>query len=373
MFYVDRCQQWLWSDLGLPGRNLLHRRGLSDEVLRANRVGYDPGPGHLPRRSGLPRGGPAIVLPVLDDQAESRYVQARYLTPVGDRRYDNPTEQLVGPSPRVGFPRPISVDVDPGKALICEGVFDALSATQAGYTTAAYLSASAPDEQTARTLLDRFGDRHLLLLFDDNDAGRAGAERLRGLLTEYGAGDRVSSVVPQHGDLNQWLQNAGEKFPAELRTAIDVATRNVYRVAVLQQSFVEAHPAGGESPAARYQHVHTFELPVEPVRHNVAHGPFNGEPRDPAVEAAELVCDITDRDPENLLPPFDDLARGWHQGDHGRVHPGDVLIVSAPNGTTTTLECTRWGWDRLDVPPAVPTADLPAAAPSIGANLRLTL
>ncbi len=43
----------------------LAERGLGEEVLRANRVGADPGPAALDRPRGLPRGGPAVVLPVL--------------------------------------------------------------------------------------------------------------------------------------------------------------------------------------------------------------------------------------------------------------------------------------------------------------------
>ncbi|MPZ29364.1 MAG: hypothetical protein GEV12_23990, partial [Micromonosporaceae bacterium] len=43
--YVDQCQKLLWSDTGAVGRDyLMKRRGLSAQILRANRVGYDPGP-----------------------------------------------------------------------------------------------------------------------------------------------------------------------------------------------------------------------------------------------------------------------------------------------------------------------------------------
>ena len=53
--HVAACETHLWSPAGAPMRRWLARRGLGEEVLRANRVGADPGPRSLPRRAGLPQ------------------------------------------------------------------------------------------------------------------------------------------------------------------------------------------------------------------------------------------------------------------------------------------------------------------------------
>jgi len=147
--YVRRAKELLWSSVGGAGRNFLHRRGLGEAVLRANHVGYDPGRALLERARGLPWRGPVVVLPALDEEGRTRYLQVRYLAPVEGRKYDNAVEQLVGPSPRVVFPRIPAETADPGTVLVCEGQLDALSAAQAGYTAAAVLGAGYPDDRVA--------------------------------------------------------------------------------------------------------------------------------------------------------------------------------------------------------------------------------
>lgn len=224
--YIKRCEDRLWSPMGMPGRNFLERRGLQEPILHANHVGYDCGPSLLPRAKGLPSGGPAIVLPVLDPDGKPLYLQARYLRPIADRRYDNPTERLVGPSPRVAFPRPGERHLEPQTALICEGMFDALTAVQAGFPAVAVLGAGYPDEEAARAILGRLPHERLMISFDDDSRGRAGGAKLAELLARQGAGHRVHTLVPGHGDLNHWLQTAGPRFATQLRElVVDVYQR----------------------------------------------------------------------------------------------------------------------------------------------------
>ena len=68
--YVAACEQHLWSEHGGRWHAWLRARGFSDAVLRANRVGADPGPAVVPRASGLPRRGHAVVFPVLTADRE---------------------------------------------------------------------------------------------------------------------------------------------------------------------------------------------------------------------------------------------------------------------------------------------------------------
>src|SRR5947208_1711745 len=118
--YVDACEAWLWSPRGMPMRRWLRARGFDEPIMRANRLGADPGSAQLERAKGLPRAGAAVVLPVLGPDDSPLYLQARYLRP-NSRRYDNPAADLVGSSPRFaevhtpGLKRPDVV-------LVCEGI-----------------------------------------------------------------------------------------------------------------------------------------------------------------------------------------------------------------------------------------------------------
>src|SRR4051812_11925530 len=89
--YIAACERILWCPAGRRVLDYVVRdRGLSPDVLALNHVGADPGPDRLRRASGLPRGGPAAVLPALDDSGRVTYAQARYLTPSEHRpKYDN--------------------------------------------------------------------------------------------------------------------------------------------------------------------------------------------------------------------------------------------------------------------------------------------
>lgn len=369
VIYVDRCQQLLWSDRGMPGRNLLERRELSKEVLHANRIGYDPGPGRLPRRSGLPRRGPGIVLPVLDDRAEPRYLQVRYLDPVDGRRYDNPTEELVGPSPRVAFTRLAGADADQGTALVCEGILDALSAVQAGYTAAAVLGNRAPDEGIAQALLERFHGRRLVLAFDDDDAGRGGAARLAALLAERGAGDRIDVLRPRHGDLNEWLQHAREDFPAQLRADVKPAAGEVYRVQLLQ-----APPA---NTGARHEHLGSFDVPARQIDAATQRRGAAGDPAAASIVAAEAALALGQHVPAKLGAGPDGLARDRRRITPHSIAVGDVVVVTAPDRLVTTLAYSGAGWQPLGtIPPfrAAPHLEaVPASGPPAGPSPGLAL
>lgn len=230
--YVTACEQHLWSEKGEPMRRWLEGRGLHEPVLRANRVGADPGPTELARANGLPRGGAAVVLPVLGADDKAIYLQARYLHPRA-RKYDNPASHLVGMSPRLADTR-LAVDpLDPGVLLVCEGIPDALSAAQAGYRAVAVLGAGLPDGWVADGLVRRIGTGRLVVAFDADEAGHAGGKRLTALLAERGVADRTGRLSPPSGreDINAWLQGTGASFETELAVAIK-ASRQVEPEAV---------------------------------------------------------------------------------------------------------------------------------------------
>lgn len=246
--FVAATEAYLWSEQGRPMQQWLAGRGLGEEVLRANRIGADPGPADLDRVRGLPRRGPAVVLPVLAPDGQAAYLQSRYLSPRG-HKYDNPSAALAGALPRVAevrLPRPAD---DPGLVVVSEGIPDALVAAQAGYRAVAVLGAGVPDERTAAALVKRFPTERLVVAFDADAPGLAGAERLLELLGERGASQRVGRLeVPvSAGDLNGWQQLASANFGDELARAMTRATTGSERSMATGLSRPRVNEPGGPS------------------------------------------------------------------------------------------------------------------------------
>lgn len=218
--YVEACEQILWTRTARPVLDWLHERGIGDAVLHANRVGADPGPGLLRRPpTGFPAGGLAAVFPALAiDGCTITYCQTRYLAPPPGRgRYDNPSAAR-GPNPRVGW---VTVDrVHYVEALlVCEGLPDAYSAAEAGFSAVAVLGAGYPDAHVADQIAAARGERTVVVVYDADDAGRVGARTLTGLL--HARQVPVIDVCPPEtvGDLNAWAQTT-TTWPATITNAI---------------------------------------------------------------------------------------------------------------------------------------------------------
>lgn len=210
--YVEDCARALWTPEGAPVRRWLTQgRGLPTDVLHTNQIGADLGPGHQPRPDGMPRTGGA-VLPVIAD-GHAVYAQIRVLHPRPDRpRYLNPTAELVA-NPRLARIRP--AERRHREVIVTEGAIDALSAAAGGYRAVAVLSAGFPDQAIAHAL-SRLPHR-LVIAFDPDDAGHAGAQRLAGLLQ---AQHRPVAVLDLgHGDLNDTLLQARD-WPRHLERQV---------------------------------------------------------------------------------------------------------------------------------------------------------
>ena len=206
--YVERAARLLWTPAGAAQRDWLHERGLEADVLRANRVGADPGRRHLPRPSGMPGGWPAVVYPALDAAGGVTYLQARYLDPPANRsKYDNPSARLAA-NPRLAWTVPTDRP-QRGGLVVCEGVCDALVAAQAGFRSVAVLGAAYPDGRVADGITATVNAdpalRHgtIDVCFDNDAAGRAGAKRLVELLADRQL--TVANVTPPDGlDITEW-------------------------------------------------------------------------------------------------------------------------------------------------------------------------
>jgi len=208
--YVAECERRLWrADAGDALEWLVDERGFDEAVLRANRVGYDPGPRGFARPSGLPRLGEAVVLPVLNDRDRAVFYQARYLEPdVAGRKYDNPPE-WVAPNPKLADVRtPAQNSATDDRLVITEGIPDALAAATADYSAIAVLGTQNVNDDFARRLAP--DQRQLVIAFDGDDAGQTASRRLRQLLAECGRSRDVKTWRPPVGrvDLNDCLVEA---------------------------------------------------------------------------------------------------------------------------------------------------------------------
>ncbi len=205
--YARACERILYTRGGDPVRHWLADRGIGPDVAHANHVGADPGRERLFRRKGLPYGASvAATFPALDQAGNVRYVQARYLDPVdGADKYDNPSRRL-GSNPRISCTIPTGPP-RPGLLVVTEGIPDALTAAQAGYTTAAILGSQNPDKTVAARLATR-ADRdnlYIVAITDADEAGQLWGQHLAELLAEH---DHTPTLVqpPLGNDLNEWAR-----------------------------------------------------------------------------------------------------------------------------------------------------------------------
>ena len=226
--YVADCADALWQTHGAPMRRwLTDARRLPEDVLRLNRVGADLGPRHQDRPDGIPRVRRAVVLPTLAEDGQASYAQLRTLGTDPDfPRYLSCRDTLAR-NPRIGIYRPAQshdVPFETTDLIVTEGVIDALSAAAAGYHAVAYLGADLPDRATA-VMLARF-DRRLIIAFDPDPAGRAGAYRLTQLLRERRRDAAIMDL--KSGDLNACLVKSTE-WPLELAGRVQHAAARLVR------------------------------------------------------------------------------------------------------------------------------------------------
>ena len=217
--YVEACERILWGSTGRPVREWLHGRGFSDELLRANRVGCDPGREMMQRHRGLPYGGSVgAVFPALNECGDVHYVQTRYLDPGDGPKYDNPAASL-GHNPRLAWTREIGAP-QAGSLIICEGIPDALTAAALGHHAVGILGSQSPDDSVAMTIGRHARNAGLtVVLVNDHDvAGQAWASRLSSLLEGVGI-ESTTLQPPEPGvDLNIWMSQSPQSTLVESLT-----------------------------------------------------------------------------------------------------------------------------------------------------------
>jgi hypothetical protein len=216
--YVDECAEALHSPAGRRIRTWLNEaRGLPDNILHVNRIGSDLGPRRQQRPDGMPKAAGA-VLPVIVD-GHAIYAQLRVIHPrPGGPRYLNPTAALA-PNPRLAYFQP--AEQHHPEVIVTEGAIDALSAAAAGYRAAAVLSAAYPDQAIAHQL-SRLPEP-LVIAFDQDDPGRAAADRLTVLLDAHQR-HPVNLTLPA-ADLNEAMLRSSN-WPKELEGHVNAQVRH---------------------------------------------------------------------------------------------------------------------------------------------------
>lgn len=224
--YVAACEQFLWTPAAAgPARYLTETRGLSEVVLRLNRVGFDPGSRHVDRPDGVPRSA-GIVLPVLDDNGRAVFTQTRRLgSRISGPRYLNCANRAA-PNPRLALYR--TIDGRPGPLVVCEGAIDAITAAGAGYRSAAVLGSTVADERVADRLASLSTDL-VIIAFDADAAGDRGAVGLAGIL--QGRGTAVARLRPpdRANDLNGWSRAAGADGLDAISAAVSASAHRIDR------------------------------------------------------------------------------------------------------------------------------------------------
>jgi Toprim-like len=203
--YVEACEKILWRPTGRPVLEWLHGRGFNDDLLRANRVGCDPGREMMQRRRGLAYGGSiGAVFPALNEQGDVHYVQTRYLNPGTGPKYDNPATALAT-NPRLAWTRPVERGVG-SRLVVCEGIPDALTAAGFGLSSVGTLGSQSCDQSSADRVGTYAANRGLALTLvnDNDDAGRSWREQWLHRLEVSGI-TAISVEPPDSGlDLNTW-------------------------------------------------------------------------------------------------------------------------------------------------------------------------
>jgi DNA primase len=221
---------------GEPGRALLERRGVGEQVARRFGLGYAPGganfASYLARRqrsladaqaAGLVRRGQdffqhRLVVPIRDERGQTLAFTGRTVLADEVRKYVNTPETAAYVKGRVLFALDLArPEIEKrGHAVLMEGQFDVIVAHQFGVGNAVASSGTALTEEQL-SLLKRFTDE-VVLSFDNDSAGRAAAARAIELGQRHGVRTRVLQLPDGVKDPDEFLR-AGGSWEQALRAA----------------------------------------------------------------------------------------------------------------------------------------------------------
>jgi DNA primase len=213
---------------GEPGRQLLGRREVDEETARRFGLGYAPGGasfatflrkrGHdlrdaitagLARNNGSDFFQRRVMVPIRDERGQPVAFTGRTVEDEEPRKYVNTPETPAYSKARVLFGLDLARPgiQERGHAVVMEGQFDVIIAHQHGVGNVIASSGTAlTGEQLA--LLRRFTDE-VVLVFDNDRAGRSAAGRAVELAQEHGLRTRVARLAGDAKDPDEYLRHGG--------------------------------------------------------------------------------------------------------------------------------------------------------------------
>lgn len=232
--FADYAGRVLWSRDGVEGLEMLRRRGLKDDTIRAAGLGYNPKELHDdPRRWGLEADHKPVWLPV---GVVIPYTVDGELWLVKIRQLER-TPRYVGVSGGT-FQTLYNADaLQPGRpAVLCEGELDALAVQQAAGNLAAAVATGTTGGAHRVKWLARLGLAEPVLIALDNDA--AGNEAAPYWLDALG--ERAKRWPPLRKDPGEVLQADG---PAALMAWVKAGLEG-YTAAAEQVLLSDPAPVG---------------------------------------------------------------------------------------------------------------------------------
>lgn len=233
---------------GERAREYLAQRRVTDEAVRAFRVGYASPAWHDAERALAARRIPLavqlaagviagrevegkgiryydrfrdrIVLPIEDAHGRVIGFGARALAAEADAKYLNGPETLLFKKSRVVFGLRQARDAirHTGKALLVEGYFDVIALHQAGFTNAVAACGTAVTLAQVE-LLVAAGAQELVLLFDGDEAGTTAAARAAKVLLQANVTATVARIPSSGGgqsDPDVLVARAGRRGAEEV-------------------------------------------------------------------------------------------------------------------------------------------------------------
>ncbi|NPV37996.1 DNA primase [Brevinematales bacterium NS] len=227
---IEFYQKTLWSEKGKAVVDYLFSRGLTEETIKAFRIGYSPGPqglGEFLRSHGFEyaqmvkygllstydhkdRFAGRIVYPIYDRDGSPLAFGARLFGSEEGAKYINSPDTLYFKKSDVlyGFFQAKETLAKEKRAFIVEGYMDVIGLHQAGITSAvAPLGTALTLSQLE--LLKRYVDT-LVLLFDGDNAGLQAASRSLDLIVETKMESRVV-ILPQGMDPDEMVIERGKE------------------------------------------------------------------------------------------------------------------------------------------------------------------
>lgn len=213
---------------GEPGRALLARRQVGEQVARRFGLGYAPGGSSLAsflrkrgrsipdalaaglvRRDGHDYFGHRLVVPIRDERGQTLAFTGRTVLAEEVRKYVNSPESAAYVKGRVLFGLELArQEIEArGHAVLMEGQFDVIVAHQFGVGNAVASSGTALTAEQLQ-LLRRFTDE-VILVFDNDRAGVSAAEKAIELAQGRQLRTRVARIAGEAKDPDEFFRSGG--------------------------------------------------------------------------------------------------------------------------------------------------------------------